>query len=99
MSNEHEEGGIPHLPPPTPWPMVFALGMALTLGGMVVFLRGVKSVPELAMPIFGFALLLFATVMMLRDDIIAFREGHAHGEGHCQGTGHAGEADRERSHG
>ena len=77
--HEHEEGGIPHLPPPTPWPLFVGLGMSMTLGGMVMFL-GRQTVPWLVIPVLGFALFMFAVVMMLRDDVIAFDEnGHGHG--------------------
>lgn len=67
-----------HLPPPTPWPLVFGLGIALMMAGLVVYAREPKELGELAFPLFGAFIFFFALIMMLRDDVKASRHGDPH---------------------
>jgi len=71
-------GAPPHLPPSTPWPLVFGLGISLILGGIVVFLSGEKPPIELVVPLVGGALFFWSLIMMLRDDVMAERGEGAH---------------------
>jgi uncharacterized membrane protein YkvI len=73
-----DHDGVPHLPPPTPWPMVMGIAITLMMAGLVVFLRGEKALVELAFPILGVVLFFLSLIMMLRDDIKAFEEGGGH---------------------
>jgi hypothetical protein len=73
-----DHDGVPHLPPPTPWPMVMGIAITLMMAGLVVFLRGEKALAELAFPILGVVLFFLSLIMMLRDDIKAFEEGGGH---------------------
>jgi hypothetical protein len=66
-----------HLPDPTPWPLVLALGMTLMGAGLVVspFLRPVPLGAGLS--VVGLVLLWVALIQLVREDIATFaREGH-----------------------
>lgn len=66
-----------HLPPPTPWPLVFGLGIALIMAGLVVYVREPIEPAELVFPLGGVVLFFLALIMMLRDDVRAKRgDGH-----------------------
>lgn len=90
--NEHDAESAPpiHLPPPTPWPMVLGLGMAMMMAGMIVFLRGMRlasgqaellggAQAAIGVPILGAVIFFAALTMMLRDDMKDFEHG---GHGH-----------------
>jgi len=49
-----------HLPDPTPWPMVLALGVTLSAAGLVT---------EIVVSGVGVVLLVVALLMMVREDI------------------------------
>ena len=82
MSEHEAEGSAPiHLPPPTPWPMVLGVGMAMMMAGVIVFLRQLHLAdgrPSLGVPLLGAALFFLALINMLRNDV---REGAGHGHG------------------
>ena len=50
----------PHLPSPTPWPMVLALGMTLAAAGLVT---------QIAVSAIGALILVTALAMLIREDI------------------------------
>ena len=81
MSHDHHddhENGVPHLPPPTPWPMVMGVAITLMMAGLVLYLRGEKALAELGVPLLGVFLFFLSLIMMLREDIKAFEEGGGH---------------------
>jgi len=67
-----------HLPDPTPWPMVLALGMTLLAAGLVAGPR--LPVGALKLPLFGIVgLLLFGAALfqLVREDIRHFARGQS----------------------
>lgn len=74
---EGEELNV-HLPPPTPWPLVLGLGIALMMAGLVVFVRPPIETGELVFPLGGAVCFFFALFMMLRDDVKASQHGAEH---------------------
>ncbi len=67
-----------HLPPPTPWPLVFGFGIALIMAGLVVYVRTPSETGKLVFPLAGVVVFFVALIMMLRDDVKA----RQHGDGH-----------------
>ena len=63
----HSTGSSFHLPSPTPWPMVLALGITFFAAGLVT---------SLPVSLVGAVLFLVALMMLLREDMSA-----EHGDG------------------
>lgn len=64
MTHQHEaDPATPvhlHLPDPTPWPMVLALGVTLIAAGLVT---------QIVVSAIGLAVFVVALLMLIRDDI------------------------------
>ena len=71
---DEEPADIPHLPDPTPWPLVLALGLTLLGGGLVIEpLRPVG----LGVSAIGLVCFMVALFMLVREDIALFEQHHS----------------------
>ena len=71
MTHDSEPNAIPHLPDPTPWPLVLALGLTLSGGGLVLgnISLGDAEIPGIYVSVLGLLLFIGALGNLIREDI------------------------------
>lgn len=69
-----EHGGIPHLPDPTPWPLVLALGLTLVPVGLVAGPRlALGPLPLPVLTVVGLVFLALGLYKLIMEDVHKFR--------------------------